>query len=49
LLDREKQKELCETIRGYYPDPKPTVDVVLQNHLDAINDGEVSDEALDNI
>jgi hypothetical protein len=47
-LSQEKQQEICEVIREYYPNPKPTWQQVLQIHFQAINDEEVSDDALDN-
>jgi hypothetical protein len=47
-LSQEKQQEICEVIREYYPNPKPTWQQVLQIYLQAINDEEVSDDALDN-
>jgi hypothetical protein len=47
-LTMEKKRVICEVIREYYPDPKPSWKEVLQIHLQAINDEEISDDALDN-
>lgn len=46
-LPEDRQRSICQTIAQHYDGPKPTWQEVLDTHLEAIDEGYVSDEALD--